>query len=234
MLIKLTKFCTKCKLVKEVNSFYRNKTSKDGLQSWCISCWSLTQAKYRKTEQRKIVQQRYCNSTRGKQKRQEYAKSIVGKIVHQQANKKYYYSEKGRLTQKLWKPSRISQEKRKLYLKQYNQTAHGKVVNQAKRMRYLEKKMSLDSRFTSKNRQTTLDIFNNKCFNCDCKINLEIDHHYSLNRGFGLSLGNAVLLCRSCNAQKGNKLPQTFYIPEKYEKLEYLLSLLECQDLGVY
>ena len=33
------KNCTRCKSEKARSEFYRNRTHKDGLQSWCKACW---------------------------------------------------------------------------------------------------------------------------------------------------------------------------------------------------
>jgi 5-methylcytosine-specific restriction endonuclease McrA len=53
--------------------------------------------------------------------------------------------------------------------------------------------------------------FNNKCFNCGSDINLNVDHHYPLSKGYALSKENAVLLCNKCNLSKHNKYPEEYY-----------------------
>ncbi len=62
--------------------------------------------------------------------------------------------------------------------------------------------------------------FNEKCFNCGDKKSLEFDHHYPLSLGNPLTLSNAVLLCKSCNSSKSNKLPESFYSPEQLTDLQ--------------
>ena len=62
--------------------------------------------------------------------------------------------------------------------------------------------------------------FLNQCFNCKSTEKLSIDHHYPLSKGFPLSINNAVLLCRSCNSSKNNKLPESFYSPEQLTDLQ--------------
>jgi len=66
----------------------------------------------------------------------------------------------------------------------------------------------------------TYSKFNYKCFNCSTTENLTIDHHYPLSKGFALTINNAVLLCRSCNSSKHNKLPESFYSPEQLSDLQ--------------
>lgn len=62
--------------------------------------------------------------------------------------------------------------------------------------------------------------FDYKCFHCKSIDRLSIDHHYPLSLGNPLTINNAVLLCRSCNAKKGTKLPETFYSPEQLTDLQ--------------
>lgn len=66
----------------------------------------------------------------------------------------------------------------------------------------------------------TYSKFNYQCFNCSSTQHLTIDHHYPLSKGFALTINNAVLLCRSCNSSKHNKLPETFYSPEQLTDLQ--------------
>lgn len=62
--------------------------------------------------------------------------------------------------------------------------------------------------------------FDYKCFHCKSIDRLSIDHHYPLSLGNPLTINNAVLLCRSCNAKKGTKLPESFYSPEQLTDLQ--------------
>jgi len=92
----------------------------------------------------------------------------------------------------------------------------------------------MDSKYTHLSDLITRKIFNNQCFNCGSTSRLVIDHHYPLSKKFGLSLYNAVLLCQFCNGSKHNKLPIDFYPKEKFDKLEYILSILEYDDIGPF
>lgn len=61
--------------------------------------------------------------------------------------------------------------------------------------------------------------FNNKCFNCDAKDDLSIDHHINNEP---LSFSNAVILCRTCNRSKGQKDPHDFYDSEQIKALSIM------------
>lgn len=68
--------------------------------------------------------------------------------------------------------------------------------------------------------QLVFNKFNNKCFKCNSDKDLCMDHHYPLIKGFALTINNAVLLCRSCNSSKRDKLPESFYSPEQLTDLQ--------------
>lgn len=95
-----------------------------------------------------------------------------------------------------------------------------------------QEKLGLDMNYTAKDEQITRMIFNHRCFKCLSADGLEIDHHYPLSKGFGLSLSNAVILCESCNASKNDRHPAEFYSSAELATAEYLLALAEADFSG--
>ncbi|MCB1144896.1 MAG: HNH endonuclease [Leptospiraceae bacterium] len=90
-----------------------------------------------------------------------------------------------------------------------------------------EIKKGIKDPYPSKNIiQSTYDLFNHKCFNCNSIEFLSLDHHIPLSKGGKLEKGNTVLLCRSCNSSKRNKLPEDFYSHEQ------LIELREKYGIG--
>lgn len=81
-----------------------------------------------------------------------------------------------------------------------------------------------DREFTKEDKNVIFEKFNHKCFNCGSTKKLTIDHHFPLDKGFGLKnidgTYNAVLLCSSCNMKKSNKNPDKFYTKEQLHMLE--------------
>jgi len=70
-MIDVIKRCPKCgKNKKRSSGFYKNRTSKDGLNCWCKSCCTEWQREWRKTD--------------------------AGHIAHVEGNRKYYSTEKGK------------------------------------------------------------------------------------------------------------------------------------------
>lgn len=82
----------------------------------------------------------------------------------------------------------------------------------------------LNDKLKTEEKDLELKRFNNRCFNCGSEKNLGFDHHLPLSRGYPLKSeevgSNVVVLCKSCNEKKGNKLPRDFYSEEKLRKLE--------------
>lgn len=81
-----------------------------------------------------------------------------------------------------------------------------------------------DRMFTKEDKKIIFEKFNYRCFNCGSTKKLTIDHHFPLEKGFGLKnldgTYNAVLLCSVCNMKKSNKYPDKFYTKEKIDILE--------------
>jgi hypothetical protein len=73
--------------------------------------------------------------------------------------------------------------------------------------------------------QFVYDQFNSRCYRCNGSLELALDHHYPIAVA-PLCLGNAVLLCKSCNSAKHNKFPEDFY---SFPELRHLQTLLDAQ-----
>lgn len=129
-----------------------------------------------------------------------YPKTENGKL----SIKRYWQSEKGLLAHR-----------------RNAGTPKGLIRTRQKTRRRRELKLALDFLLTKEDVKAIYERFDYQCFNCNSKERLEIDHHYPLSKGFGLTLKNAVLLCKSCNSSKHNKMPEDFYTKEKLMELQY-------------
>jgi 5-methylcytosine-specific restriction endonuclease McrA len=145
-----------------------------------------------------------------KEGRKLYIQSPQGKLTRQKNTRKYQQTLKG-------KQAHYRSDCK------YQNTSNGRLIKQQKERRRRERKYSLDMQFTNKDAKLIRERFEYKCFNCGSKEKLEIDHHYPLSRGHGLTLSNAVLLCKFCNSSKGNKMPEKFYTQEQLEKLTHVI-----------
>ena len=144
----------------------------------------------------------YETTSGGKQTRRRYDKTVHGKLSHS----KFQKTARG-----------------KEVMRRYQQSDKGRLLDRQCARRKRERKLRLDTSFTNAHAKLVYSRFSNRCFNCLSIDRLEIDHHMPLSLGYGLTLENAVLLCKSCNASKGSKLPEEFYMPDKLSALEKLL-----------
>jgi hypothetical protein len=79
----MMKKCTKCKLNKERSEFHKNKTKRDGLQSWCKVCKIPLDTKLNKKrsiEYKRKVKVKYYNTDNGKEHR--YADKLRSREAH--------------------------------------------------------------------------------------------------------------------------------------------------------
>lgn len=99
-----------------------------------------------------------------------------------------------------------------------------------KRRRELE--VGLDYNWSLEMSQELLSL-QPKCILCESEQNLQIDHVLPLIRGFGLEPGNAVVLCRSCNSSKKDRLLSQLK-PEIAEKIQDAAKAFEAywEDLN--
>lgn len=82
-----------------------------------------------------------------------------------------------------------------------------KEYKNAKTKERRELKRSLDSIWTPDMEICLFGLFDS-CVVCGATKNLSVDHVRPLSKGFGLEPGNAIVLCRSCNTAKRDKLPK--------------------------
>ncbi len=133
-----------------------------------------------------------------------------------------------------------NKEKRKIYNKEYilnnidkikiyNNSIHGKAIKLKNKIKRRELEKLYDSNYSKDDILYTQELFENKCFNCNSKENIHIDHHNPLVLGFGLSRTNAVLLCSKCNITKGPKRPQEFYEENQIKLLEEQYKIITVQ-----
>ena len=134
---------------------------------------------------------------------------------------------KYRLQRKLWRDKPENKFKAKNYIKLWRQNNINKVRILSLRSRIKRENLLFQVKedFTEQDFILMQNLFNNMCFKCKCKENLQLDHHYPLSKGYKLSKDNAVILCQSCNSKKGTKMPESFYSDSELNQLNFIFSL---------
>ena len=110
----------------------------------------------------------------------------------------------------------------------FDETPRRLTTEEAQRQRTADKR-ALFGRFGLEivqvaKRRELLRIFEDKCFRCGASERLELDHHVPQYYGGRLVPGNVVVLCRRCNADKGNCHPSGFYTTRDLQRLWPLLE----------
>ena len=82
-----------------------------------------------------------------------------------------------------------------------------------------------------------LDFFNRECAYCGAKDNLEQEHIIPVNDGGMYKIGNIVPSCRKCNASKGSKSVDSWYInsdvfnADRFQKINLYRCKTNIKDL---
>jgi hypothetical protein len=124
------KKCSRCNIEYDYYSFYKDKSSKDGLRSNCKEC----SKKYREETRDKQKEYREKN----KEKSREYFKN---RIYDVDRNKKYYIDNKNKIKEKSKEYYSNNKESKLEYQKQYQQN------NKEKRNKYLLERRQSDEMF---------------------------------------------------------------------------------------
>ena len=180
-----TKICSNCKINLVLSEFTKDNSSGDGLRYYCKSCARKYHKQYRKDKAEILKQQNSDNYYKNKE----------------------YYNKKRKLSYKENKAKELLTNS--IYKKKNKEK-----INEINRIRRA-KESGVNEHFTKEDRQYTLDLFDNTCYNCGAIDNICVDHHYPLCKGNALTRKNAVVLCISCNSSKQDKLPEDFYTKEQ-------------------
>lgn len=180
----MTKICTKCKINKALEEYYKYGGHKEGRYSECKSCFNARQKEYQKSDKGKTAHAKYQKSDKGKTTNAEYFKTGKGRSVKAKGNAKYRKTDKGKVTAIRAAHSRRSKEKETL------------------------------NDFTFPESKCILFLQGYKCANPNCEskhgrffdlLEPTLDHIYPVSKGGPLVKDNVQYLCQSCNSEKSTK-----------------------------
>ena len=230
----MNKTCTKCKIEKDISEFHKSKNIKSGYKPRCKMCRSTDHKIYNKKYKQKI-------SIHYKNSRKKIKNRNLLNLPEHATNKICFVCKKLKPICRFSKDiTRIDGYKYKCkscekligqeYCKNNPESTHKRSRTRRARIK------KINEIYTCADEKYTKLLFNNTCVNCGSTERLCIDHHYPLAKGYALSKTNATLLCRSCNASKGAKLPTEFYSPDKLQLINTKLrqSLKTSSSLNEY
>lgn len=209
------KYCARCGQLLASDSFRRNTSATDGLQSWCIVC----ERKYKRDWARNKWQTNevYAEEQRVllRERARKYRQDPECIARNKQYSIDYYCQNKVqiRARQKLITATPEDRAKRYAY---YHR--RGKFLRQTPRYREVAVTVSARRRarklsapgagVTKEQWAQLLEAYNHLCAYCGASSILEQDHVVPLSCGGSHDISNIVPACRSCNARKNDKTPE--------------------------
>ena len=157
-------------------TFYKDKSKKDGLSSWCKSCSNKRSKKWRDD-----------NPGKAKKHLQEWQIKNPGK--RKKYDKKYWENNREQINKRISEWAKSNPEKRRLHAKNRKYQIKGSRGNISI---YQWKELC--------------GKYNNRCLCCGKQTKLTIDHIIPISRGGDNCISNIQPLCNSCNASKGVKI----------------------------
>jgi 5-methylcytosine-specific restriction endonuclease McrA len=208
------KTCTKCGVEKTLDSFYKCKTFKDGLQYMCKACVKAYHKVY--YQENKESHAAWMKAWQEAHKEEE----AVRKKAYYEANR-----EEVLAYGKVYRAK--NKEARSAYVKAWRQANPEKIREKGRRRRAM--KLEVNENYTKEDEAFTKNLFDHACFNCGSTENLTVDHYRPLIKGNALTLTNAIILCKSCNCSKGPKDPEQFFSEEQTMIIQEVFDRVEEQ-----
>lgn len=224
-----SKICSSCKEQKELNSYYKDKTKKDGYRHACKKCELKRSKKHREKNIEKIKKYREENKEHRSAYMKEWRKNNSEKIKQDKLNyneenkekinqysKKYREENKEKILVKSKFYKQKNKEKIKATEQKYMETERGKNVRHIHRNKRRADENCI--RFSLHQRSEIIIRDNWTCQCCGIKVHdrstgdwnthdkAHIDHIIPVAKGGNYEPDNLQTLCRTCNLKKGKKL----------------------------
>jgi hypothetical protein len=185
-----SKICTICKRELPIKNFDMIKRGNKRIPaSWCIEC----RRSYIKKKCKEYRKDPVYHERELKRKKLSY---IANHAARRAAWKVYYQKNKERLIEKT---------------KRWYKTAPGRKSAAIHSHRRRERKRGVGTLWTKEHYEFIVARYGLRCYKCGSLERIGMDHLYPLSSGYPLNRLNAVPLCVSCNASKGNGDPIEFF-----------------------
>jgi hypothetical protein len=221
---RIFKKCKTCNKYVEIEMFYKNNLTYDGLAVSCKECVKRRSKKYIQENKQKVVEYQKQYRKNNREKLNEYSKN--------------WYYENHDDAMKIYKKYRIkNKEKINRYIKEYRKTKRGKELHRINQQKRRSKKRELESSLTLEEWKDTLNYWTDKennihCAYCGKIINNEQhqEHIIPLSKGGGYTKNNIIPSCKECNFSKSNKNLEEFFLYSDTFTVENYNKIIEFLD----
>lgn len=194
--------CTRCKQLKTLDNFCKNKSSHDGLHYYCRDCAVLFHAEtYWKDPEKSRLKYRQWN--------REHPKVYTPESHARKLEAQRRYREKNReaLKKKGVEYYAKNKEHYHKYQREVRKTGEYRITHAIREIkRRAHKKNNGGVDFTREEWDALCNKYGNKCLACGNAGKLTIDHVVPLSRGGSNSIDNIQPLCLGCNLSKHDKI----------------------------
>ena len=185
------KYCPGCKTEKTTESFYKNKSTKDGLQAYCKDCWKMKsgESRVRHIEARRLQARRHRAEIRN-------AEPERIKLEYQE-----WYAKSGKNYHRDWQSNNREKVRHAAITWRRRHPEESRSSGNKTRLR----RAGLTEFHTLDEWLDLIRKCDGKCLKCGTDENITIDHVIAISQGGSDLISNIQPLCKKCNASKGNK-----------------------------
>jgi 5-methylcytosine-specific restriction endonuclease McrA len=190
-----SKRCRECRKLLPVDNFCKQKGSADGLRHICRKCMHKQYKAWYEAHKGEVAK-----------KRKEYVSNH--REEYNAYKRGYYKTHTEQVKQCVKKSSKVNSERKKeyqkKYMRDYQQTEHGKavfrtLVNKRRALRKAATIEEIPYEYVEKLRNGTVCPYCSKPI-----VKVELDHIIPLSKGGKHSVDNLISCCFTCNRQKRN------------------------------
>lgn len=201
------KTCYGCRLDLALDRYSRDRSRRDGLQSYCKQCRQFQKRQWREQniehEKEYFREYRKNNISRVRQlDRERYRRDKVKRLEEcrrYRAKNRAVISERRRLRRRERRDEINDLQRRYYHRHKGNKSWLVRSRNRKDKMR------ANGGHVSTADWQSILDHFDGKCAKCGSADNVHMDHVVPISRGGKHSPSNIQPLCRTCNLQKYTK-----------------------------
>lgn len=222
--------------------FYKDKSKKDGLQTYCKDCAKEGNARryFENKEERKKKDAKYYaeNKERISKQKSEYRRKNIEKVKEQHSQwyidnkekileyqKQRYQENKEEIKSKVAQYNREHKEEISERRAVYRKSERSKAINKAAHHKRRIAKLENGGSFSADEWINVCVEFGGICAYCGKEAKLTADHIVPVSKGGASNINNIVPVCQSCNSSKHNYdldawyPQQPFFMPERYNKV---------------